>query len=241
MSIGGLARRLLAPLRRTPLHPQWLLGNRRDIRRRLRALPPGRILDLGCADRWVEQALPPGCDYLGLDHYGTGRLMYGARPDAYADAIALPLTDASVDAVVLLEVLEHLPAPDQALAEIARVLRPGGRLLLTMPFLYPLHDAPHDFQRYTTHGLEAALARARLRVDAVEPGLGSLESAGLLGCLALVGSTLAAWNRRSPAVLLAPLVLAAIPLVNLGAWLLGRLMPTWPALTAGHTVLATRP
>lgn len=65
----------------------------------------------------------------------------------------LPFADASFDTVVLTDVLEHLAYPDRLMGEIARVLRPGGSLVLGVPFLYPLHEQPHDHQRYSEHRL----------------------------------------------------------------------------------------
>ncbi len=240
MSVGGLARRLLAPLRRTPLHPQWLLGDRRGLGRWLGRHSRGIVLDVGCADRWVHPWLDPACTYVGLDYPATGGLLYGARPDVFADAGRLPFADASVDTVILAEVLEHLREPAAALAEIRRVLRPGGVLLASMPFLYPVHDAPHDYQRYTRHGLAEAVERAGLRLSQVEPSLHAAASAGLIANLALSGCVLQGWRKRHAGILLAPLLLPLVPLINLFAWLCARLLADWPDLTAGHRFLATR-
>jgi SAM-dependent methyltransferase len=65
--------------------------------------------------------------------------------------------DASFDAVFLLEVLEHVATPDLAISEIYRVLAPGGVLVLSTPFLFEIHEAPHDYFRFTEHGLRLLL------------------------------------------------------------------------------------
>lgn len=228
-------------LRRTPLHPQWLLGPPRAMAPKLAALRPGRVLDVGCADRWVADALPAECDYVALDYPATGGRMYGARPDVFADASHLPFADASFGSVLMLEVLEHLAKPRTALREASRVLAPGGCLVLTMPFLYPVHDAPFDFQRYTGHGLVREVESAGLQVVEVRPNLGSAETAGLLVGLALGGMALEAVRRRSPAMLLVPLVAIAITLTNVLAWVAGKLLPSWPATTAGYELVARKP
>jgi SAM-dependent methyltransferase len=233
-------RRIFKHLRRTPLHPQWLLGSNEATGRWVARTARGRILDIGCADRWIEQRLPHGSDYIGLDYLATGKRMYGARPDLFADASQLPLADASVDTVVILEVMEHLRRPREALQEIVRVLRPAGRLLLTMPFLYPIHDAPHDYQRLTIHGIARDVEAAGLRIDALTPMLGSAETAGLIACLALGGMSLRAVQQRSPSLLLVPLLAAVIPVINLLAWLGGRLVPSWDAITAGYQLAASK-
>lgn len=235
------ARRMMSLFRRTPLHPQWLLGSRNAMAPRLDTIATGLVLDIGCADRWVEKQLHPGARYLGLDYLVTGKGMYGARPDIFADASQLPLADGSVDTVVILEVLEHLRSPRAALREIARVLRPRGRLLLTVPFLYPIHDAPHDYQRYTIHGLMREVEVAGLNVEQAGPSLGSSETAGLIACIAIGGMAGQAMERRKLSVLLLPLLALAIPIVNLLAWLGGRLLPTWPTLTAGYQLVASKP
>ena len=72
------------------------------------------------------------------------------------DAAAFPMADASVDIVMALEVLEHMPAPQYLLDEAARVLRPGGHLVLTVPFMFGVHDL-RDYYRYTPLGLRTLL------------------------------------------------------------------------------------
>lgn len=238
---AGAVRRAAQFLRSTPLHPQWLLEKREDAASWVAGIASGRVLDVGCADRWIEKRLPPSAAYIGLDYPITGKQIYGARPDVFADASQLPFADASIDTVVMLEVLEHLRAPYAALREINRVLVPGGRALVSMPFLYPVHDAPHDYQRLTVHGLTRDVQDAGLRIDALTPTLGSAETAGLIACLAIGGMALRAVQQRSLAVLLLPLLCLAIPLTNLLAWLAGRLLPSWDAITNGYRVTATKP
>jgi SAM-dependent methyltransferase len=75
------------------------------------------------------------------------------------DAQALGIRDAAFPVVLCTEVLEHLPEPQQAIDEMFRVLAPGGTLLLTTRFLFPIHDAPHDYFRYTKYGLRHLLRR----------------------------------------------------------------------------------
>jgi len=233
--------RIARYLRRTPLHPQWLLGSNKDTAYWIAKFAGSCVLDIGCADRWVERQLPRGSNYIGLDYLATGKHLYGSRPDVFADASALPLADESVDTVIIFEVMEHLRRPNEALQEIARVLRPQGRLLLTIPFLYPVHDAPHDYQRLTIYGMTRDVEAAGLRVDALLPALGSAETAGLICCLALGGMSLQAIQRRSVSVLLLPLVIGAIPVVNMIAWLGARLLPSWEAVTAGYQLTASKP
>jgi SAM-dependent methyltransferase len=89
--------------------------------------------------------------------------------DVMASADALPFDDASFDCVICTEVLEHCPDPGRTLAEVSRVLRPGGRVFLTTPFLRPLHEMPHDYFRFTPSGLVQLAASAGLEVRSIRP------------------------------------------------------------------------
>lgn len=73
------------------------------------------------------------------------------------DAHCLPFKADSFDGVLLEEMLEHCQSPHRVLEEVQRVLRPEGKLILTAPFLYPLHDRPGDYYRFTEHGLRYLL------------------------------------------------------------------------------------
>lgn len=232
--------KLLRTIRRTPFHPQWLLGDPSGASLYIKTLKPGRVLDIGCGDGWAEAQLPAGCEYLGLDNFVTGKSRYNSRPDVFADASALPLGNASIDVVLILEVVEHLRQPRETLIEIARVLRPGGCLFISLPFLYPIHDAPHDYQRYTIYGLKREMEVSGFHVEEIKGTLGSIQTAGMLSCLALGGMGLEAWRKRSPAVALIPVVIIVIPLINALAWISAKLLPDWSAITAGYIVSAIK-
>lgn len=232
--LGGRLRVLADVLRRTPLHPQWLLGPRQapaglaDVR--------GVVLDVGAADRWIEARLNPSATYIAVDYPGTAVARYGTRPDAFADAARLPLPSASVDAVVCLETLEHVNDFERSLAEIARVLKPGGRAFLSMPFLYPVHDAPFDHTRLTEHGWRVHLRRAGLELVLLQPRGTALEVAGL-------GLAVAAPIAGRPLPVALLMALVAVPLVlvvNLSIAVGRRVWPSWPGQCLGYAIEATR-
>ncbi len=229
-------RRLAANLRNLPCHPQWLLEPHR-LEAAIARLG-GKVLDVGCADRWVERVCGPAADYIGLDLPVTGRGLYAARPDIFADAAILPFASASIDAVVCLEVLEHVRNPVGALGEFARVSKPGATLLLSMPFMYPIHDAPFDFQRLTEHGLRRDLDGAGFDVVKLEKTGHAVRAAGLLLSLALVGGIYE--RRRWFDYLRMPFAVAAVVAVNLTATALAWMTPDWPALGSGYEVEARR-
>jgi SAM-dependent methyltransferase len=82
---------------------------------------------------------------------------------------ALPLGTASFDTVILSDVLEHIPEPDKLWAEISRILRPRGRIIMNVPFMYWVHESPHDYYRYTEFALRRFVERNDLRVVSLNP------------------------------------------------------------------------
>lgn len=90
----------------------------------------------------------------------------------------IPLQDASLDSILCLQVLEHVPDPERALHEFFRCLKPGGVLLLSVPHLAYLHNEPHDYLRFTKHGLRVFLERAGFRDIEITPAGGLLSFLG---------------------------------------------------------------
>lgn len=79
-----------------------------------------------------------------------------------------PIKDASMDVVLCTQVLEHVPRPWDAVREIERVLKPGGTLILSVPHLSLIHEAPHDYYRYTRYGLTSMFEGAGLAVVEIQ-------------------------------------------------------------------------
>lgn len=233
-------RRWLGFALRTPLHPQWLVArHHRDRTTWVATRARGAVLDVGCADAAIRPHLR--CErYHGMDYPATAVQLYGTRPDVFGDASRLPFAGACLDTVMLLDVLEHLREPDAALAEAARVLKPAGRLLVTVPFAYPMHDQPHDYQRWTGHGVAHRLGRAGLEAVVIEEKGHAAETAAANFCMALAQGGLDAVVARSWRMiwlpLLPPLVLAANLFGVIGHWLL----PTRQFMPGGYYVEARR-
>ncbi len=216
-----MAEHIIGLLKKTPFHPQWLalLGDPYQLVSRLEPGKGDRILDIGCGRGWLKTRLPDGIEYIGFDYPATGIDRYHAEQDILGSAEALPFDTNSMDVVVCLEVMEHLPDPFGAVAEIARVLRPGGRAAISIPFAYPIHDAPFDFQRLTSFQLKRLVEQSDLRIEYFGETIHALESAALLANLAFGKTVLDGIKRKHPIALLLPVLVVLVPIINLSGWL----------------------
>ncbi len=109
-------------------------------------------------------------DYIGIDWSSTP---HSLKADIVADLNEpLPVESDLADAIVSISVLEHLRRPEVMLSEAYRVLKPGGYLVLQVPFMWHIHEAPYDYFRYTKFGLEYLLSRAGFGEIQIEPTTG---------------------------------------------------------------------
>lgn len=122
----------------------------------------GRVLDVGCGHKPYEH-LFRATEYVGLE-IDTPENRARKRADAYYDGTTFPFESASFDSLVCNQVLEHVFEPDRFLREMARVLKPGGHLLLTVPFAWDEHEQPWDFARYSSFGLAAILRKGGFEI-----------------------------------------------------------------------------
>lgn len=122
----------------------------------------GRLLDVGCGTQ-PYRSLFRQCTYTGLD-IDSPRTRLLAVADAFYDGHRFPFDDGQFDAVLCNQVLEHVFNPAGFLGEVRRVMAPGGRLLLTVPFVWDEHEQPWDYARYSSFGLRSLLEQHGFRV-----------------------------------------------------------------------------
>jgi len=154
---GRLRKRRLKIWGTDYLHYRYLWPNIESmIRKALQTVPNDAItvLDVGCGHKPYRE-LFGGVSYVGLD-YGT----LDSSPDVVGDATRLPVRSGAVDVVFSTQVIEHVRNPEQMVMECARVLRPGGSLIITGPLYWPLHEEPYDFHRFTKYAFANYLMEA---------------------------------------------------------------------------------
>jgi len=117
----------------------------------------GHLLDVGCGRKPYRQYLLDNkyiTEYTGLDIETAIVYEDAIKPDFTWDGIKMPFNDNSFDTLMATEVLEHCPDPHGIINEMKRVLKPGGLIFFTVPFLWNLHEAPHDEYRFTPFALQ---------------------------------------------------------------------------------------
>jgi SAM-dependent methyltransferase len=139
----------------------------------LRVPAEGRVLDYGCADAPYRGFFPPTVEYVGADLPGNPHATVAIQPDG-----TVPVPGASFDAVLSTQVLEHVLDPAVYLGECFRVLRPGGRILLSTHGIMVYHPDPVDLWRWTGAGLRRSVEAAGFEVERFE-GIMGLAATGL--------------------------------------------------------------
>jgi SAM-dependent methyltransferase len=133
-----------------------------EAMRRYSKLLNGKLLDVGCGTK-PYRSLFDVDEYVGLD-IDSESSRKRRIADFFYDGNLFPFPDNEFDSILCNQVLEHVFNPDDFLREINRVMKPGAKMVLTVPFVWDEHEQPYDYARYSSFGLNALLERNGLRV-----------------------------------------------------------------------------
>lgn len=123
----------------------------------------GRLLDFGCGSKPYKSLFTVE-EYIGLDYENEGHPHKNEQIDVFYDGSNIPFDDNTFDSILCSEVFEHISDLPQVIRELSRVLKPGGKMLITCPFVWPEHERPYDFARYTQYSLRKDLEKEGIQI-----------------------------------------------------------------------------
>lgn len=156
---------------------------RRRINREIKgaaASVSGKLLDVGCGSKPYESYFSNVSSYIGLDIDVSGHPDERKKADFFYDGTVMPFRENEFDVILCSEVIEHVFDADALLLEMARVLKPNGTLIITVPFAFPEHEAPYDFKRYTSFGIIKLLDENGFEAKSLNKIGGTLSAIGQL-------------------------------------------------------------
>ena len=209
---------------------------RSGLAKEIKKLAPnlnGCLLDVGCGSK-PYRLLFNVQSYVGLD-IDIESVRSRKIADDYYDGNLFPYPDSTFDSLLCSQVLEHVFNPDVFLGEMHRVLRKGGRILLTVPFVWDEHEQPYDYARYSSFGLRSLLEKSGFRIIAQKKIGGN---AGLL--FQLVNAYLYKVTQKWPKIFKLCFVVTVMASVNVLGFIAGRLLPDNTDLFLDQIVLAEK-
>ena len=194
----------------------------------------GKILDVGCGSKPYQGLFTSVSEYIGLE-YDTPQNRVAKRADYFYDGNTFPFGDMIYDSVICNQVLEHVFNPNQFLNEILRVLKPGGNLLLTVPFVWDEHEQPWDYARYSSFGLKSLLERNGFVV--VEQRKTNADARVLFQLINAYLYKILQTSNAKVNLLVCVVIMARFNVLGI---LLGKLLPANPDLYLDQVVLARK-
>ena len=153
------------------INPFWL--SRRAIAEKLKQnahFLNKKTLDFGCGSQPYKGLLSHASTYIGVE-LDTPQNRKNKIADLFYDGHSIPLQTSSIDSILSTQTFEHLSNPREILTEFHRILKPEGKLVLSIPLMWPEHETPYDFYRYTSFGIKSLLERHNFTIIKIEKTL----------------------------------------------------------------------
>lgn len=128
----------------------------------------GNLLDFGCGEKPYQSLFTNVSSYTGLDYDSEGHSHANENVDVYYDGITIPFDAEQFDSIFSSEVFEHVFTLPKILPELNRVLKIGGKLLITCPFAWEEHEVPIDYARYTQFALKDMLEKNGFKIIIID-------------------------------------------------------------------------
>ena len=192
----------------------------------------GVMMDFGCADSPYRQFFNVE-KYIGLDIAESGHDHSRGEVDVLYDGKKLPFEDNTFDSILSTEVFEHIFNIEEVLGELYRVLKPGGNILLTVPFVWEEHEVPYDFGRYTSFGLYHLLTKNGFKIIKQEKSTNYVETVIQMWITYLCRSVLP--KKRYVGPIISTLIIFPLNLLGI---ILSRILPMNEAFYHNNIIVA---
>lgn len=198
----------------------------------------GSIMDFGCGSKPYKSLFTVN-EYVGVDFQGQGHSHENEVIDVFYDGLSLPFENNRFDGIFSSEVFEHVFNLEHMLTEINRVLKPGGKLLVTCPFAICEHEAPNDYGRYTSYGFTDLLKRNGFEIVHFEKVGTASETISQLFISYFYTYVIRRLFGKIPVVRTA-VHWVAVPLMNILAMFFNLILPKGPDLYMNNVVVAVK-
>lgn len=128
----------------------------------------GNLLDFGCGSKPYKSLFSHVVSYTGIDYENQGHPHINEQIDVFYDGKKLPFNNNEFESILSSEVFEHVFNLEEILPELNRVLKPGGKILITCPFVWNEHEVPHDYARYTQFALKHLLEKNGFKILVID-------------------------------------------------------------------------
>jgi SAM-dependent methyltransferase len=136
----------------------------------------GILLDFGCGSKPYEKHFTNLKKYIGIDIDDRGHEHKNEKVDVYYDGQKIPFDDQYFDVVFASEVFEHVDNLDDMIIEIRRVLKPNGKIFITVPFVFMEHEIPYDFRRFSDYGISLFLSKNGFEIQTKHKSTKDIET-----------------------------------------------------------------